>query len=952
MAGISFAQITVTQPASSLVFRGADDYATQTFQDPWDMKQWTDLGWYTFGTDQPLANLTNIAFSGGVFSATSTTSNPNFWLLDTYTPGSSALGKIGSLFPINSTKYRRLLLRLNLSGSGLTVPPACPAQCAQILWSNQTIFQPGGMSTSNAFLTYPGWWVYSIDLPTLGAAAGAAWTANPVDSLRIDPANLANVNINLGFARLVDSSDATLNATIAWTGSGPVDIFLDSDTTFSNGYVGQIATGATGGSYQFYAGALPAGTYHVATRPTGSSATPAYAPGSWTVDDIPTLVFTAPSPEGSSDDFATTQMGNAWDMNALTDIDQYYNVSSLAITNITAQNEAGTSLGSTRVLSGTTSGSFSAPDIFPLWWSGRGATKHIDTSRYRILSLKWGLAGQSRNIANGSIGRVIWRVFGETLENVSNDIILKHLPSVDVVQEVIADMKALPLETDAGGSPSKTGWNGVLDGFSVENDEFSSATNLYIESIRLTALEQANTSYTLQWTYANLGGITPTLQLGWDMTGTGFAGTQIASGLNPAAGSYVWNTSGLAAGTYYIYARLLNGSTVMNQNYAPWPIVVNHASSTSTLTLDRNNVWFGATNGGAVVTAPQTINVLAPAGVTWSVVSDQSYMTVSPASGVGNGSFTIFMSTSLPAGMSSGMITVTAPLASNSPQFVQVSLNVMASGSVGPSFGSFDTPATGSTGLAGSIAVTGWALDPIQVTGVDIWREPVAGEPASPALILIGNATFVAGARPDVQALYPTYPLNNQAGWGYLLLTNELPNNGVAGGIGNGTYKIHAIAHSAIGGSLDLGTKTIRVCNAAARLPFGAIDTPGQGATVSGTVTNFGWALTPPTVGCPAADQPCIIPTNGSTIFVYLDGVSLGSPVYNLARCDVDQLFPGYANSGSTNCAQNGVPPGPVGYFNLNTTLLTNGVHTIAWSVTDNAGRSQGIGSRYFTVLN
>ena len=122
--------------------------------------------------------------------------------------------------------------------------------------------------------------------------------------------------------------------------------------------------------------------------------------------------------------------------------------------------------------------------------------------------------------------------------------------------------------------------------------------------------------------------------------------------------------------------------------------------------------------------------------------------------------------------------------------------------------------------------------------------------------------------------------------------------------------------------SLDLGTKTITVNNAAATLPFGAIDTPGQGATVSGTVTNFGWALTPPAMGCPAADQPCIIPVNGATILVYVDGMSLGSPVYNLARCDVDQLFPGYANSGSTNCAHERDLAGPVGYFNLNTTHL------------------------------
>ncbi|MCP5053145.1 MAG: hypothetical protein GY940_38615, partial [bacterium] len=38
--------------------------------------------------------------------------------------------------------------------------------------------------------------------------------------------------------------------------------------------------------------------------------------------------------------------------------------------------------------------------------------------------------------------------------------------------------------------------------------------------------------------------------------------------------------------------------------------------------------------------------------------------------------------------------------------------------------------------------------------------------------------------------------------------------------------------------------------------------------------------------------------------------------------------------------------------FDIDTTAFTNGVHTIAWSVTDNAGNSQGIGSRYFSIQN
>jgi len=43
---------------------------------------------------------------------------------------------------------------------------------------------------------------------------------------------------------------------------------------------------------------------------------------------------------------------------------------------------------------------------------------------------------------------------------------------------------------------------------------------------------------------------------------------------------------------------------------------------------------------------------------------------------------------------------------------------------------------------------------------------------------------------------------------------------------------------------------------------------------------------------------------------------------------------------------------GPIAAYYLDTTALSNGVHTIVWGVTDSAGRGEGIGSRYFTVLN
>jgi beta-lactamase superfamily II metal-dependent hydrolase len=243
-----------------------------------------------------------------------------------------------------------------------------------------------------------------------------------------------------------------------------------------------------------------------------------------------------------------------------------------------------------------------------------------------------------------------------------------------------------------------------------------------------------------------------------------------------------------------------------------------------------------------------------------------------------------------------------------------------------PPLGSFDTPTSGAV-VSGEVAITGWALDDSGVAGVDIYRSPLAGEPAQAnGLVLVGAATQVTGARPDIVAAYPTYPGVQRAGWGYMLLTNMLPNQG------NGTFTLSAFIRTLDGANVFLGSKTIVASNASATTPFGTIDTPGQGQSVSGTITNFGWALTP---------QPNIIPIDGSTISVYVDDVFRGHPTYHNFRSDISLLFPGYANSG-----------GAVAYFSLDTTTLSNGVHTIAWGVVDNAGRSAGIGSRYFTVAN
>jgi len=338
--------------------------------------------------------------------------------------------------------------------------------------------------------------------------------------------------------------------------------------------------------------------------------------------------------------------------------------------------------------------------------------------------------------------------------------------------------------------------------------------------------------------------------------------------------------------------------------------------------LNRDKFNFGYVMGGKVPKS-QRLHIFNSGTGTleWTSSADVGWLTLDPGSGTGPGKVEVIVDpTGLAPGYYKGSINITDPDAVNSPLAVTVNLKVKEKSQGKCPFGSFDTPLD-SIVVSGSIPVTGWALDDVDMDSVKIYRKKDG------KLIYIGDAVFVEGARPDVENSFPDYPWNYKAGWGYMLLTNCLPNHG------NGKLVLHIIANDCSGNSTTLGAKTITVDNINAVKPFGALDSPTQGGPASGSsFINWGWALTPP---------PNKIPINGATIKVYVDGVYLGHPHFNIYRADIANLFPNYANC-----------KGAAGYFSLDTTSYENGVHTIQWTVTDNAGNTDGIGSRYFTIEN
>lgn len=307
--------------------------------------------------------------------------------------------------------------------------------------------------------------------------------------------------------------------------------------------------------------------------------------------------------------------------------------------------------------------------------------------------------------------------------------------------------------------------------------------------------------------------------------------------------------------------------------------------------------------------------------------------------------------------------------------------------------GQVDTPAQHAAGVVGAIGITGWALDDAGIGNVRIYRNCLAGvdNPAScqtilgESVVFVGQAAFLQGARPDVEAAFASYPNADRAGWGMLILSPMLPHVplGQLSG-GQGAITLYAVATDndglvkLLGRSWAEGTHqyssptVVTLANDALAKPFGTIDTPAAAAVVSGVVVNFGWALTPDANTSVDGPSDILMPVNGSTIVVYVDGTSRGLVAFDQCRGSVGNPVPAgvFCDDDVANTFGNATPQasstprasnptrfrnldagrGAIGAFTLDTATLSNGRHTIAWGVEDSAGRAEGLGSRFFTV--
>ncbi len=351
-------------------------------------------------------------------------------------------------------------------------------------------------------------------------------------------------------------------------------------------------------------------------------------------------------------------------------------------------------------------------------------------------------------------------------------------------------------------------------------------------------------------------------------------------------------------------------------------IYTTHETRTPGLKVSLHWLNFGAAaREGAI---PSKTFIISNTGVgilNWTAHTDEDWISVTPSSGINSGVVTVMVNgTGKAGGTYTGTITITATGAVDSPQTLTATMVIYPTGADNGPFGALESPPQNST-VHNTVSFTGWALDDIGVKNVKIYLLQENSR------FFVGNAVLVEGARPDIAADYPTYPNNHRAGWTYIMFTRNLPNQG------NGVFTFQADAVDGTEHQTMLGTRTITCVNAGSALPFGSIDTPIPGGIISGNrFRNYGWVLTP---------LPNTIPEDGTTIDVYIDGLFIGHPVYNIYRPDVAALLPGYTNSDRAHA-----------YIDIDTTTYKDGVHTIYWMVQDSAGNTNSIGSREFTILN
>ncbi|MEK6372639.1 MAG: Ig-like domain-containing protein [Acidobacteriota bacterium] len=211
---------------------------------------------------------------------------------------------------------------------------------------------------------------------------------------------------------------------------------------------------------------------------------------------------------------------------------------------------------------------------------------------------------------------------------------------------------------------------------------------------------------------------------------------------------------------------------------------------------------------------------------------------------------------------------------------------------------------------SGVIFFKGWALDPAQISDIQVYVDD--------QFIALANRGL---PRIDVIEAYPQWPgiQNIAPGFQVGILASRFS---------NGTHTVEVRVVTSDNRVTPLGRRTIDIDNTINQAPFGNVDIPDVAFAynASGSFPVQGWALD----------------TDGvATVDVYVDGGILQAAVYGDARPDVANTYPDF-------------PAALYSSFiaNIDSTRIVDGIHLLEVKATDRQGLSRLIGRRQIQVFN
>jgi len=893
--------VTITSPAAGAVLAAGPDFASDFWSDPWDFNNREDVALDPAQID----GFSNFSIANGLAGGTLTTTRTgaangsNLYLLQRAYWGILNPGRTGRGTPINSTYYTKLAFKMSSTRGD---------QFPRLYWFHNDLGNPAGEGAGWRYVdpatpSPAGNNIFVVDLTQANQVT--PWTAGPVRGLAIYPNSSAvGYPIQLDWVRLTtsDANSASKVVPVTWSGGSGSTTIQVSDAA---GSTLTIASGLTGTSFNWNYGVLPPGTYTLTVIRGGVAS----AGRTFRINTPPVFHMTDPDESGGVD-FATTVLGNPWDMQDAADIK--YDGGATIVDHLVSRSFSGGlfhGISDGVVVGMAGSVPMGDPQMY-LLSNPSAANTHdlIDTTRYHRLTFSL-QTDRAFDLQLGFVARVFWGAATGPGAPYTGVAITKDIITWPGMNSYTIDLASLSGAVDGGLEPSNPlPWTSQrMRHLRIDPFEIAAQTAFHAGPVKLAADDETSSgSFTIRWTGGDADGEAAVVALYYDTDRDPAAGlTTIATGVPIQNGAYVWNASTVPQGTYYIFAVASDGRNTTS-TYSSGPVRVsgfvggvsnpamaigtpaNGSAGSGRVTVSGWAVDLGASSGSGV---DAVVAYADPGTPQQTFLGGAAYGIARPDVAALFGAQFANSGFNLDVGsLASGTHTIGVYAHSAVSNSYNVKTVVYTVNAGAPLMG-INGPVNGSV-CQQPCTFSGWAIDTSAPsgTGVDavhVYAFPVAGGPGR----FIGVAQYGI-ARPDVGGAFGSRFTNS----GF-----TFPVRGLA----PGGWALYAYAHSVTTNSFRIAQG---VSVTAYNAPRMAIGLPAVNAVVpSAGFTVGGWAIDLASASGPGVDAVHVyaFPAGSSTArFV-------GVAEYGVSRPDVGSVFgSSQFNASGFNMRVAGLPAG------------------------------------------